>query len=96
MGSASRPDPARHAHVFDTSVRENVLLARRSAGPCEVRAALAGARLLEWVDRLPDGSATAVGEHGSRVSGGQRQRVAMWDLERDARQLKTPSAVGGR
>ncbi|MCU1628683.1 MAG: cydCD [Pseudonocardia sp.] len=68
---------AQDAHVFDTSIGENVLLARRSAGPREVRAALAAARLLDWVDGLPDGSATAVGEHGSRVSGGQRQRIAL-------------------
>jgi ATP-binding cassette subfamily C protein CydCD len=68
---------AQDAHVFDTTIGENVLLARRSADPREVRAALAGARLLDWVDGLPDGSATAVGEHGSRVSGGQRQRIAL-------------------
>jgi thiol reductant ABC exporter CydC subunit len=68
---------AQDAHVFDASVAENVLLARRSADPREVRAALAGARLLDWVDGLPAGSATAVGEHGSRVSGGQRQRIAL-------------------
>jgi ATP-binding cassette subfamily C protein CydCD len=68
---------AEDAHIFDTSVAENVLLARRSAGPRDVRAALAGARLLDWVDGLPDGGATAVGEHGSRVSGGQRQRIAL-------------------
>jgi ABC-type multidrug transport system fused ATPase/permease subunit len=68
---------AQDAHVFDTSVAENVLLARRSAGAPEVWAALAGARLADWVDGLPDGSATPVGEHGSRVSGGQRQRIAL-------------------
>jgi ATP-binding cassette subfamily C protein CydCD len=68
---------AQDAHVFDTSVAENVLLARRSAGPPELRAALAGARLSDWVDGLPDGGATPVGEHGSRVSGGQRQRIAL-------------------
>jgi ABC-type multidrug transport system fused ATPase/permease subunit len=68
---------AQDAHLFDTTVRENVLLARRSATPGEVRAALAGARLLDWVDGLPDGSITAVGEHGCRVSGGQRQRIAL-------------------
>jgi ATP-binding cassette subfamily C protein CydCD len=68
---------AQDAHVFDTSVHENVLLARRCAGPGELRAAMAGAHLLEWVDGLPEGAATAVGEHGSRVSGGQRQRIAL-------------------
>ncbi|MHA6793976.1 thiol reductant ABC exporter subunit CydC [Pseudonocardia bannensis] len=68
---------AQDAHVFDTSVGENVLLARRSASPDEVRAALAGAGLLDWVDGLPDGLETPVGEHGCRISGGQRQRIAL-------------------
>ncbi len=35
------------------------------------------ARLLDWVDTLPDGLATPVGEHGAQVSGGQRQRIAL-------------------
>ncbi|WP_211177447.1 thiol reductant ABC exporter subunit CydC [Pseudonocardia acidicola] len=68
---------AQDAHVFDTSIGENVRLARRDAGPDEVRAALAGARLLDWVDGLPAGLDTPVGEHGCRVSGGQRQRIAL-------------------
>jgi len=65
------------AHVFDTTVAENVRLARRSATDEQVRAALAAARLLEWVDTLPRGLESAVGEHGARISGGQRQRLAL-------------------
>jgi ATP-binding cassette subfamily C protein CydCD len=42
-----------------------------------LRAALARARLLGWVDSLPQGLATPVGEHGARLSGGQRQRLAL-------------------
>jgi ABC-type multidrug transport system fused ATPase/permease subunit len=38
---------------------------------------MAAAHLLDWLDSLPDGGATAVGEHGGRVSGGQRQRIAL-------------------
>jgi thiol reductant ABC exporter CydC subunit len=65
------------AHVFDTSLRENLLLARRGASDRELRDALDRARLLEWVDDLPNGLDTEVGEHGARLSGGQRQRIAI-------------------
>ncbi|WP_344445878.1 thiol reductant ABC exporter subunit CydC, partial [Kitasatospora nipponensis] len=68
---------AQDAHVFDSSLRENLRLARPGATADELRAALAGARLLEWVDTLPEGLDTMVGEHGARLSGGQRQRLAL-------------------
>ncbi|MEV5724486.1 thiol reductant ABC exporter subunit CydD [Streptomyces pharetrae] len=68
---------AQDAHLFDSTVRENLLLARRDATEGELRAALARARLLEWADSLPDGLDTLVGEHGARLSGGQRQRLAL-------------------
>ncbi|MFY4721706.1 thiol reductant ABC exporter subunit CydD [Streptomyces sp. LaBMicrA B280] len=68
---------AQDAHLFDSSVRENLLLARKGATEAELRGALARARLLDWVDGLPDGLDTLVGEHGARLSGGQRQRLAL-------------------
>ncbi|MFD0267072.1 thiol reductant ABC exporter subunit CydD [Streptomyces sp. NPDC127106] len=68
---------AQDAHIFDSSVRENLRLARPAAGEEELRGALAAARLLEWADGLPDGFDTLVGEHGERISGGQRQRLAL-------------------
>jgi ATP-binding cassette subfamily C protein CydCD len=68
---------AQDAHLFDSSVRENLRLARTDATEDELRRALAGARLLDWVDALPDGLDTLVGEHGTRLSGGQRQRLAL-------------------
>ncbi|MFG2876185.1 thiol reductant ABC exporter subunit CydD [Streptomyces sp. NPDC048337] len=68
---------AQDAHLFDSSVRENLRLARTGASEEELRAALAAARLLEWADGLPDGLDTLVGEHGERISGGQRQRLAL-------------------
>ncbi|MEU3773090.1 thiol reductant ABC exporter subunit CydD [Streptomyces sp. NPDC032472] len=68
---------AHDAHIFDSSIRENLRLARPGAGEEELRRALAAARLLDWADGLPDGLDTLVGEHGERISGGQRQRLAL-------------------
>ncbi|GGX35076.1 thiol reductant ABC exporter subunit CydD [Streptomyces chryseus] len=68
---------AQDAHLFDSSLRENLKLARTDATDRELRDALAAARLLTWVDALPDGLDTMVGEHGARLSGGQRQRLAL-------------------
>ncbi|MBT2477958.1 thiol reductant ABC exporter subunit CydD [Streptomyces sp. ISL-94] len=68
---------AQDAHLFDSSVRENLRLARTGASEEELREALAAARLLEWAEGLPDGLDTLVGEHGERISGGQRQRLAL-------------------
>ncbi|MEU3736617.1 thiol reductant ABC exporter subunit CydD [Streptomyces sp. NPDC032198] len=68
---------AQDAHLFDSSVRENLLIARKGASDDELRHALARARLREWTDSLPDGLDTLVGEHGARLSGGQRQRMAL-------------------
>ncbi|MFI6352658.1 thiol reductant ABC exporter subunit CydD [Streptomyces sp. NPDC050743] len=68
---------AQDAHLFDSSVRENLLLARKDATEADLCRALDRARLLDWVDGLPDGLDTLVGEHGARLSGGQRQRLAL-------------------
>ncbi|MFD5162770.1 thiol reductant ABC exporter subunit CydD [Streptomyces hawaiiensis] len=68
---------AQDAHLFDSSLRENLLLARKDATEDHLRAALGRARLLDWADGLPDGLDTLVGEHGARLSGGQRQRLAL-------------------
>ncbi len=65
------------AHVFDSTIEQNLRLARRGASEGELRDALAEARLLNWVEELPDGLATEVGERGARMSGGQRQRLAI-------------------
>jgi ATP-binding cassette subfamily C protein CydC len=68
---------AQDAHVFDTTLEENLRLARPEATPDQLRAALASVRLLDWAERLPEGLGTEVGEHGARISGGQRQRLAL-------------------
>ncbi|WP_030077329.1 thiol reductant ABC exporter subunit CydD [Streptomyces baarnensis] len=68
---------AQDAHVFDSTIRENLRLARPGATDPELRDALSRARLLEWAAALPQGLDTPVGEHGARLSGGQRQRLAL-------------------
>ncbi len=68
---------AQDAHLFDSTIRENLLLARRNASPAELRLALRRSRLEGWIEGLPDGLDTQVGEHGAKVSGGQRQRIAL-------------------
>jgi thiol reductant ABC exporter CydC subunit len=65
------------AHVFDSSIRENLLLARPQATEGELEAALDRAQLRRWVGSLPDGLDTIVGEDGGRLSGGQRQRLVL-------------------
>ena len=64
-------------HVFDATVADNLRLARPGASDEELLAACRQAQLSGWVESLPDGLATAVGEHGARLSGGQRQRLAL-------------------
>ncbi len=64
------------AFLFADSVVENVDLQRGSASPA-VAAALASAAAGDFVDALPDGAVTVVGERGVTLSGGQRQRVAL-------------------
>jgi ABC-type multidrug transport system fused ATPase/permease subunit len=65
------------AHVFDSTIRENLRLARPDATDAELADALARARLADWVATLPDGLDTPVGEDGARLSGGQRQRLVV-------------------
>jgi ABC-type multidrug transport system fused ATPase/permease subunit len=65
------------AHVFDSTVRENLRLARPQATDEELHDALRRARLDEWVETLPDGLDSLVGEEGMQLSGGQRQRLVV-------------------
>jgi ATP-binding cassette, subfamily C, bacterial CydC len=65
------------AHVFDSTIRANLLLARPDASEPVLRLALQRAHLDEWVASLPDGLDTLVGEDGKRLSGGQRQRLTI-------------------
>jgi subfamily B ATP-binding cassette protein MsbA len=63
--------------LFSGSIYENILYGRLTATEAEVIAAARSANALEFIERLPDGFQTVVGERGARLSGGQRQRVAI-------------------
>ncbi|MGQ4598699.1 ABC transporter transmembrane domain-containing protein [Nocardia sp. R6R-6] len=63
--------------LFSASVRENVALGDPSATDAEVRRALEVAQAAEFVDNLPWGLDTRIGEQGLSLSGGQRQRLAL-------------------
>jgi ATP-binding cassette, subfamily B, bacterial len=62
--------------LFAASLEENILLGHR-AGPDEIAEALRLAAAKDFVDALPDGLATVVGERGVTLSGGQRQRICL-------------------
>jgi thiol reductant ABC exporter CydC subunit len=64
-------------HLFNSTIRANLLLARPGATDPELEEALRSARIAEWVSSLPDGLDTFVGEEGTRLSGGQRQRLVL-------------------
>lgn len=65
------------AHVFHATIRENLRLAKPDAAQAELAAAARRARLLDWIESLPDGWETVVGESGAALSGGQRQRLVL-------------------
>jgi thiol reductant ABC exporter CydC subunit len=65
------------AHVFDSTIRENLRLARPEAADADLWTALQRARLAAWVASLPGGLDTRVGEEGRMLSGGQRQRLVL-------------------
>ena len=75
------------AHLFSATIRANLCLARPDATDAQLEAALRSARILDWVQSLPDGLDTHVGERGRELSGGQRQRVTL------ARALLTDAQV---
>lgn len=66
-----------HTHLFDSTLRANMLLAAPDASDADVVAALDRAQLGTWRSGLPDGLDTALGEHGGPVSGGERQRLGV-------------------
>ena len=65
------------ALLFHRTIRENIAYGKSDATEGEIRTAAAEANALEFIERLPGGFDTMVGERGVRLSGGQRQRVAI-------------------
>lgn len=63
--------------LFSGTVRDNIAYARPDASEADVLAAARAAHAIEFIERLPDGLATLVGERGVKLSGGQRQRIAL-------------------
>lgn len=63
--------------LFTTNAMENIRYGRPDASEAEVRAAAGAAAAAEFIDQLPDGFHTFLGEGGVRLSGGQRQRIAI-------------------
>ena len=63
--------------LFSGTIRENIAYARPGATEAEIVAAAKAAHTHEFVERLPQGYDTLVGERGIKLSGGQRQRVAI-------------------
>ena len=64
-------------HLFSGSVRENLRYGRLEASDSELEDAARAANAAEFIERLPDGYDTLVGERGVKLSGGQRQRIAI-------------------
>lgn len=64
-------------HLFATTVADNIRLVPGSVSDEQVRAAARAARAAEFIERLPDGYATVIGERGADLSAGQRQRIAL-------------------
>jgi len=65
------------AHLFSASIRDNVRLGRPEATDAELEQALRSARIWDWIQSLPDGLDTLVGEEGRELSGGQFQRIVL-------------------
>ena len=64
-------------HIFNDTLRANLLLADPEADQARLKEAIARAQLAGLVERLPEGLDSYVGEQGSRLSGGERQRLAV-------------------
>lgn len=68
---------SQQAHIFDTTIADNIRIGDPQATDDQVDAAVAAAQLTTWTARLPQGLDTPVGAFGLGVSGGERQRIAL-------------------
>lgn len=65
------------SYLFHASLRDNLLYAKLDATQDEIESAARAAHVHDWIQTLPDGYDTIVGERGYRLSGGERQRIAI-------------------
>ncbi|XP_020873126.1 ABC transporter B family member 9 [Arabidopsis lyrata subsp. lyrata] len=63
--------------LFATTIRENIAYGKEDATDQEIRTAIELANAAKFIDKLPQGLDTMVGEHGTQMSGGQKQRLAI-------------------
>jgi ATP-binding cassette subfamily B protein len=63
--------------LFQGTVRDNILYGTKNVGETELRRALRDANALDFIEKLPEGLDTMLGERGARISGGQKQRIAI-------------------
>ncbi len=68
---------AQHTHLFNATIRDNLLLARPEATQAGIVQAARQAQIHDWIVSLPEGYDTWIGEQGLRLSAGQRQRLAI-------------------
>ncbi len=66
-----------HTHLFNMTIRDNLLLARPEATQAELEQAARLAQIHDFISSLPDGYDTWIGEQGLQLSGGERQRLAI-------------------
>ena len=76
------------AHMFHDTIRNNLKYANNDASDTEIKQACSAARIWEFIENLPNGLETVVGERGHRLSGGEKQRLAIARML-----LKRPSII---
>ena len=76
------------SHMFHDSIMNNLLYAKSDASIVDIQSACESARIWTFIQTLPNGLDTVVGERGHRLSGGEKQRLAIARLL-----LKQPSLV---
>ncbi len=68
---------SQRTELFSATIKQNLLIAKPTASAFEIKQAIEMAGLTRFIDKLPDGLNTWIGEHGSKVSGGEARRIAL-------------------